>query len=77
MRYLARLLETGELLIACRRLMVCAYEDIGLGNPQAVARTVLAVQAAEKLGLPEAQFPWRCCRRSWPFPIQFGLSCLG
>lgn len=57
MHYLARLLEAGELLIACRRLMVCAYEDIGLGNPQAVARTVLAVQAAEKLGLPEARIP--------------------
>ncbi|CZR05171.1 replication-associated recombination protein A [Trichococcus ilyis] len=57
MHYLARLLEAGELLIACRRLIVCAYEDIGLGNPQAVARTVLAVQAAEKLGLPEARIP--------------------
>ena len=57
MHYLARLLEAGELLIACRRLMVCAYEDIGLGNPQAVSRTVLAVQAAEKLGLPEARIP--------------------
>ena len=67
MHYLARLLEAGELLIACRRLMVCAYEDIGLGNPQAVARTVLAVQAAEKLGLPEARSPWPMPSSIWPF----------
>lgn len=57
LHYLARLLEAGELLIACRRLMVVAYEDIGLGNPQAAARAVTAVQAAEKLGLPEARIP--------------------
>lgn len=57
LHYLARLLEAGELLIACRRLLVVAYEDIGLGNPQAAARAVSAVQAAEKLGLPEARIP--------------------
>ena len=37
--------------------MVIAYEDIGLGNPAAAARTVTAVQAAEKLGFPEARIP--------------------
>ncbi|MGL5686967.1 MAG: replication-associated recombination protein A, partial [Vagococcus fluvialis] len=52
LHYLARLIEAGELLIACRRLLVIAYEDIGLANPGACARTVSAVQAAEKLGLP-------------------------
>lgn len=57
MHYLARLLEAGELIIACRRLLVCAYEDVGLGNPAAVARTLSAVQTAEKLGLPEARIP--------------------
>lgn len=57
LHYLARLMEAGELIVACRRLMVVAYEDIGLGNPAAVARTVTAVQAAEKLGLPEARIP--------------------
>lgn len=57
LHYLARLLEAGELLIACRRLIVVAYEDIGLGNPAAAARAVTAVQAAEKLGLPEARIP--------------------
>ncbi|OFK59489.1 recombinase RarA [Globicatella sp. HMSC072A10] len=55
--YLAILLEAGELIIACRRLLVIAYEDIGLGNPQATERTVAAVEAAEKLGLPEARIP--------------------
>ncbi|WP_124057589.1 replication-associated recombination protein A [Vaginisenegalia massiliensis] len=57
LHYLARLLEAGELLIACRRLLVIAYEDIGLGNPGATERTVAAVEAAEKLGLPEARIP--------------------
>lgn len=55
--YLAILLEAGELIIACRRLLVIAYEDIGLGNPSATQRTVAAVEAAEKLGLPEARIP--------------------
>lgn len=55
--YLAILLEAGELIIACRRLLVIAYEDIGFGNPQATQRTVAAVEAAEKLGLPEAKIP--------------------
>ncbi len=55
--YLAILLEAGELQIACRRLLIIAYEDIGLGNPAATQRTVAAVEAAEKVGLPEAQIP--------------------
>ena len=57
MYYLAVLLEAGELTIACRRLLIIAYEDIGLGNPGATSRTVSAVTAAEKVGLPEARIP--------------------
>ena len=57
LHYLGRLVEAGDLPIICRRLMVIAYEDIGLGNPAAAARTVTAVQAAEKLGFPEARIP--------------------
>lgn len=57
LHYLGRLMEAGELVIACRRLLVIAYEDIGLANPGACSRTVSAVQAAEKLGLPEARIP--------------------
>lgn len=55
--YAARLIEAGDLNSLCRRLMVCAYEDVGLANPQAVSRTVLAVQAAQQIGLPEARIP--------------------
>ncbi len=55
--YLAVLLKAGELTIACRRLLVIAYEDIGFGNPQATQRTVAAVDAAQQLGLPEARIP--------------------
>ncbi|MGX7030383.1 replication-associated recombination protein A [Vagococcus zengguangii] len=57
MHYLARLVEAGDLVSICRRLMVIGYEDIGLANPAAAARTVTAVQAAEKLGFPEARIP--------------------
>ncbi len=55
--YAARLIEAGELTILCRRLLVIAYEDIGLANPGATERTVAAVQAANQLGLPEARIP--------------------
>ncbi|MEG0628657.1 MAG: recombinase RarA, partial [Enterococcus sp.] len=57
LHYLGRLVEAGDLPIICRRLMVMGYEDIGLANPAAAARTVQAVQAAEKLGFPEARIP--------------------
>lgn len=57
LHYLARLVEAGELQIICRRLMVIAYEDIGLANPAGAQRAVSAVLAAEKLGLPEARIP--------------------
>lgn len=55
--YLARLLEAGELTTAIRRLLVCAYEDVGLANPQACARAVQAAQVAQMVGLPEARIP--------------------
>lgn len=57
LHYAARLMEAGDLTILMRRLLVIAYEDIGLGNPQGAARTVSAIQAAERLGLPEARIP--------------------
>lgn len=57
LHYLGRLVEAGDLAIICRRLMVIGYEDIGLANPAAAARTVSAVLAAERLGLPEARIP--------------------
>ena len=57
LHYAARLIEAGDLTSLMRRLLVIAYEDIGLGNPQGAARAVAAVQAAERLGLPEARIP--------------------
>ena len=57
LHYMARLIEADELITLIRRLLVIAYEDIGLANPAGASRAVLAVQAAEKLGLPEARIP--------------------
>lgn len=57
LHYLARILEAGDLNIAMRRLLVIAFEDIGLANPQAGQYTVSAVQAAKLTGLPEARIP--------------------
>ena len=55
--YLARLLEAGDLPSACRRLMVCACEDVGLAYPQIIPIVKAAVDAALMLGLPEARIP--------------------
>ena len=57
LHYLAQLVAAGDLVSICRRLMVIAYEDIGLANTPAAARTVQAVQAAQQLGLPEGRIP--------------------
>ncbi|MBQ9852140.1 MAG: replication-associated recombination protein A [Ruminiclostridium sp.] len=55
--YLARLLEAGDLISPCRRLMVIASEDIGLAHPQAVSVVKGCVDSANMLGLPEARIP--------------------
>jgi len=55
--YLARLLEAGDLLSACRRLMVCAAEDVGLAYPQIIPIVKAAVDMALQVGLPEARIP--------------------
>lgn len=57
LHYLARLIEAEDLESIARRLIVIAYEDIGLANPQAGARTLAAVEAAERVGFPEARIP--------------------
>ena len=57
LHYLARLIEAGDLDSIARRLIVIAYEDIGLANPQAGPRTLAAVEAAERVGFPEARIP--------------------
>ncbi|KOS67918.1 recombinase RarA [Lysinibacillus contaminans] len=55
--YLAHLLEVGDLVAVSRRLLVMAYEDIGLANPDVGPHMLAAIQAAERLGLPEARIP--------------------
>ena len=55
--YLARLLEAGDMLSACRRLLVIASEDVGLAYPQAISVTKACVDSALQLGMPEARIP--------------------
>lgn len=55
--YLARLLESGDMASACRRLMVCACEDVGLAYPMIIPIVKAAVDAALQVGLPEARIP--------------------
>ena len=57
LHYLARLLEAGDLIGACRRLLCSASEDIGLAWPQAVPIVKACVDSALQLGLPEARLP--------------------
>ena len=55
--YLARLVVAGDLPSICRRLMVCACEDVGLAYPQIIPIVKAAVDAAIQVGLPEARIP--------------------
>lgn len=56
--YLALLAQSNDEASISRRLVVIAYEDIGLANPQLVARTLDACKAAEAVGFPEAIIPY-------------------
>lgn len=55
--YLARLLEAGELMIACRRLLICACEDVGLAYPGIFSQVKSLVDIALQVGMPEARIP--------------------
>ena len=57
LHYLARLLDAGDLPSACRRLMVCAAEDVGLAYPMIMPIVKSAVDIAMMVGLPEARIP--------------------
>ena len=57
LHYLARLLQTEDLEFIARRLLISAYEDIGLGNPNVGPRVYAACEAALHVGLPEARIP--------------------
>lgn len=55
--YLAELIEANDMDSIERRLLVTAYEDIGLANPAAVGRTLAAIDTAKRVGFPEASIP--------------------
>ena len=56
--YLAKMLYAGEdIKFIARRIMICAAEDVGNADPQALQVAVAAAQAVERLGMPEAQIP--------------------
>ena len=55
--YAARLLEAGDIISICRRLLVIACEDVGLAYPQAISIVKACVDSAVQLGLPEARIP--------------------
>src|SRR5690625_922084 len=57
LHYIGRLVEAEDIDSIGRRLVVIAYEDIGLATPQAGPRAIAAVEAAERLGFPEARIP--------------------
>ena len=57
LHYLARLLEAGDLVSACRRMMVTACEDVGLAYPQIIPIVKACIDAANMVGLPEAAIP--------------------
>ncbi len=55
--YLARLLDAGELASICRRLMVCACEDVGLAYPQIIPIVKSCIDIALQVGMPESRIP--------------------
>ena len=57
LHYAARLMEAGDILSLCRRLLCVAAEDVGLAYPQAIVITKACVDSALQLGLPEARLP--------------------
>lgn len=58
--YLGLLIEAGDIDIIIRRLSVIVYEDIGLANPSMGPKVDAAINAALRLGLPEARIPLSC-----------------
>lgn len=55
--YLARFLEAGDIITPSRRILACACEDVGMAYPDAIVIANACVEAANRLGLPEAQLP--------------------
>lgn len=57
LHYAARLIEAGDIISLCRRLLCIASEDVGLAYPMAMVITKACVDSALQLGLPEAKLP--------------------
>ena len=57
LQYRSRRLSAGDFASACRRLMVCAAEDVGLAHPQILPIVKACVDMAQAVGLPEARLP--------------------
>lgn len=55
--YLAKMLEAGDLIAACRRLLCSASEDVGMAYPNIIPIVKAAVDSALQLGMPEARLP--------------------
>ena len=56
--YLARMLSAGEsVTFIARRIMICAAEDVGLADPNALRVAVSAAEAVHRIGMPEARIP--------------------
>lgn len=55
--YLARLIQTGDLIAICRRLSIIAFEDVGLADIHAINLTINAIATARNTGFPEARIP--------------------
>jgi putative ATPase len=55
--YLARLIQANDIDSIERRLLVTAYEDVGLANPAIITRTLAACDTARRVGFPEARIP--------------------
>lgn len=57
LHYAARLIEAGDIISLCRRMLCIASEDVGLAYPMAIVVTKACVDSALQLGLPEARIP--------------------
>lgn len=69
--YLARMLYAGEdIKFIARRIMICASEDVGNADPQALNVAVSAALAAERIGLPEAQIILPRQLPMWHVPLK-------
>lgn len=54
--WLARLLESSDIQTIGRRILICAYEDIGLANPSLLSRVYNAISSSKEVGMPEAKY---------------------